>query len=202
MKETKIKICGLFRPCDADFVNEAVPDYAGFVFYPQSPRYVTDAQAAALRARLSPAIVTVGVFVDEAPEHICRLYHEGSIQIIQLHGREDTAYIAQLRAMLPEAEIWKAFRVRSAADMDAARICTTDKVLLDNGYGTGQCFDWSLIKSFEWSMILAGGLSPENIQIAIERFHPWAVDLSSGVEENGVKSREKIKLAVAAAKGR
>lgn len=195
----KVKICGLFRECDADFVNEARPDYAGLVFWPDSRRFVTDALAAAVSSRLAPGIVPVGVFVNEPPEHIRRLCESGVIRAVQLHGGESENALAKLRALLPGVEIWKAFRVCSAADLAAARASSADRILLDNGRGTGQSFDWSLLNRFGRPYLLAGGLTPENLREAA-RFRPWGVDLSSGVETAGVKDRKKVLAAVAAAR--
>ncbi len=196
---TKIKICGLFRECDADFVNEAMPDFAGLVFFDRSRRNVDDSMAELLRKRISPRIKTVGVFVNEPAEHVADLYNKGIINIIQLHGTESADYIARLR-QLTDAEIWKAYKVSYEDDLTAARQSAADKVVLDNGYGTGKRFNWSLLGSGISSMILAGGLDSGNIAEAIKRFHPWAVDLSSGVETGGYKDREKIILAVKAAR--
>ncbi len=198
MSETKIKICGLFRPCDAEFVNSARPDFAGFVFYEKSRRYVTFKEAQKLRESIRPEIRTAGVFVDASLEWIAALYRDKTIGIVQLHGGEDDLFIKRLRQTLPHAEIWKAFKIRSEKDLLAAERSCADRVLLDNGYGTGECFDWSLIKSFSRPFILAGGLTPQNIPEAVLRFHPYAVDLSSGVEKDGLKDRDKIAAAVEA----
>lgn len=196
---TKIKICGLFRECDADYVNEAMPDFAGLVFYDKSRRNVTDQTAALLRERISPEIKTVGVFVNEPVEHIASLYKSGIISIIQLHGTENEEYISRLK-QLTGAEIWKAYKVSYEDDLTAARQSSADKIVLDNGYGTGKRFNWSLLGRGMSNMILAGGLDSGSIKEAISRFHPWAVDLSSGVETGGFKDREKIILAVKAAR--
>lgn len=197
MNDTKIKICGLFRRPDADYVNQAMPDYAGFVFYEKSRRYVTPVQAAMLQKKIDPAIKTVGVFVNDEISLIKDLYESGTINIIQLHGGEDEAYIKELRALLPRAEIWKAFLIRVEDDLQLAKESGADLVVLDNGYGTGACFDWSLLKEgFNRPLILAGGLTPENIPQAVASFHPYAVDISSGVETDRVKDREKIIAAV------
>lgn len=200
MCPTKIKICGLFRTCDAEYVNEAMPDYAGFVFYEKSHRFVTNKQAEALRCSIKPTIQTVGVFVNLDVKTIEKQYKNGTIDVVQLHGDEDEGYIRRLRERLPCAEIWKAFKVKSAETLLKAENCSADRILLDNGYGTGQSFDWTIADSFKRQFILAGGLNPDNIQSAIERFQPFAIDLSSGVESGSVKDRNKILAAVAAAK--
>ena len=188
---SKIKICGLFRPCDIVYVNEARPDWCGFIIdFPRSHRSVTPDQVRSLRAGLDPAIVPVGVFVDRPAEEAAALLNDGTIQVAQLHGHEDAAYIAALRALAPGKEIWKAFKVRSPAD----------RILLDNGYGTGQSFDWSLAGSVTRPFLLAGGLTSENIPDAVARLHPYGLDLSSGVETDRLKDRDKILAAVAAAR--
>ncbi len=201
MSGTKIKICGLFRPCDAQAVNAALPDYAGFVFYEKSHRNLTQAQARALREAIGPSIVTVGVFVDAPKEMIAGLCREKTISTVQLHGGESDDEIRALRELLSSTEIWKAFKIRSNKDIEAAAASAADLVLLDSGQGTGEPFDWSLIHGFPRPFILAGGLTPKTISDAIGRFHPYAVDLSSGVETDGLKDREKISAAVAAARG-
>ena len=198
---SKIKICGLFRPCDIDYVNEARPDWCGFIIdFPRSHRSVTPDQVRSLRAGLDPAIVPVGVFVDRPAEEAAALLNAGTIQVAQLHGREDAAYIAALRALAPGKEIWKAFKVRSPEDLAAAAASPADRILLDNGYGTGQSFDWSLAGSVTRPFLLAGGLTSENIPDAVARLHPYGLDLSSGVETDRLKDRDKILAAVAAAR--
>lgn len=200
MSGTRIKICGLFRQQDAEYVNGAMPDYAGFVFYKKSHRNVTPEQALMLRRLMHPEIITVGVFVDAPRKLINALCREKIISCIQLHGKESDEYISGLRDMLSGTVIWKAYKIRSAADLEAALLSKADMVLLDNGAGTGKCFDWSLLEGFPRPFILAGGLTPANVSDAVSRFHPYGVDLSSGVETEGIKDRGKIFAAVAAAR--
>lgn len=198
---TKIKICGLFRPCDIDYVNEAKPDYCGFIInFPKSHRNLTPEQVRTLREKLDSAVSPVGVFVDEAPETVAALLKEGTISVAQLHGHEDENYIAALRALAPGCTIWKAYNVRAEEDLAAALASTADLVLLDSGQGTGQTFDWSLAAGVKRPFLLAGGLTPENIPQAIESVRPFGLDLSSGVETDKRKDREKILAAVAAAR--
>jgi phosphoribosylanthranilate isomerase len=179
-----------------------MPDYAGFVFHEKSRRNISPAMAREFRRAIHPTIITVGVFVNASGKRIADLYREGVISMIQLHGNEDDDVIKTLRDLLPDAAIWKAFQIRSEKDLEAASVSTADMVLLDNGNGTGACFDWSLLQSFPRPFILAGGLTPQNIPEAITRFHPYAVDLSSGVETDGFKDKNKMMAAVAAAKRR
>lgn len=200
---TKIKICGLFRPCDIDYVNEAKPDWCGFIIdFPRSHRNVAPDQVRALRETLDPAVTPVGVFVDQPPEAVAELLNEGTISVAQLHGHEDGNYIAALRALAPGHPVWKAFKVRSAVDLEQAAASPADLILLDSGQGTGQTFDWSLVTGVERPFLLAGGLTPDNIPPAIETVHPYGLDLSSGVETDKKKDREKILAAVAAARQR
>ena len=197
---TEIKICGLTREADIDYVNEAKPDYIGFILnFPKSRRNLTPEQAAALRSRLSPDIMAVGVFVDRPVEEVVRATETVGLDAIQLHGHEDNAYIAALRerTALP---IWKAFKIRTANDLAAAKKSPADEILLDNGYGTGEAFDWSLADGIKRPFLLAGGLTPENLPDALRSLRPKLVDISSGVETDGRKDRNKILAAVRAAR--
>ena len=189
---TKIKICGLRREQDIRYANELMPDYIGFVFLKGKMRYVTFEEAAHLRSLLDPAIPAVGVFVNEPAENVIRLLQAGTIQIAQLHGQEDEAYAEELRRAGDHCII-RAFAVRSSEDIHRAFAFPADYPLLDNGKGTGETFDWSLFQEQEKPFFLAGGLSPENVKEAIECFHPYAVDVSSGVETDGIKDYEKMK---------
>lgn len=198
---TRIKICGLFRPCDVNYVNEAKPDWCGFVVnFPKSHRNVTPDQVRKLRERLDSHVTPVGVFVNQPVENVAALLNDGTIAAAQLHGSEDGAYIAALRAAAPGCEIWKAFQVRTEHDLEEASASPADLVVLDGGYGAGKVFDWSLAGGFQRPCLLAGGLNPDNLSAAVETLHPWGVDLSSGVELDKKKNREKILAAVAAAR--
>ena len=198
---TRIKICGLFQPQDVDFVNRARPDWCGFVLrFPKSHRNITTEQLRTLRARLAAGVTPVGVFVDQPAEAVAALLEEGLISVAQLHGHEDGAYIARLRALAPGKPIWRAFHIQSPADVQAAEDCPADLVLLDGGQGAGRAFDWSLVRAVRRPYLLAGGLTAENIPEAVAALHPYGVDLSSGVETGRQKDREKILAAVAAAR--
>jgi phosphoribosylanthranilate isomerase len=202
---TKIKLCGLSRPQDIETANQLRPDYIGFIFAPKSRRYVPPKQAAQLRALLDPEILAVGVFVNETPETVAALLGCGIIDIAQLHGGEDEDYIAALRARTDKPLV-QAFRVDTQEDVQRAQRSSADFVLLDAGTGgTGTCFDWSLIQSLERPYFLAGGLGPENVADAVKALHPFAVDVSSGIETDGAKDPEKMKdfvRAVRAADGK
>ena len=186
----KIKLCGLTRRCDIDWANELLPDYVGFVFA-GSRRRVTDEQAAQLRNILREDIPAVGVFVDEPIDHAAALVRQGVIQLVQLHGAEDEAYIQQLRRAVSVLVI-QAFSVRSPEDILDAGKSSADFILLDHGAGgTGQAFDWSLAAALDRPYFLAGGLHPGNAAAAAE-LRPYAVDVSSGIETEGVKDRQKM----------
>ena len=196
---TKIKICGLFRSCDIDYVNEAKPDFCGFIIdVPKSHRNVTVEQVRLLRKNLCPEIQAVGVFVDAPQELIAGLVLDGTLDLVQLHGQEDEVYIAELRKQI-SVPIIKAFSVQTSEDVRRAEESSADCILLDHGSGgTGASFDWSLLTGLTRPYVLAGGLTPENLPGAIKRLHPWTVDLSSGVETDGEKDRSKILAAVQA----
>jgi phosphoribosylanthranilate isomerase len=203
MKRTsvvKIKICGLTRLCEADYVNAALPDYAGFVFYEKSRRYISPEEARKLARAILPEIKKVGVFVDDSLEKIVNIYEDKIINIAQLHGEESQEYIDQLRKLAPDLIIWKAFKIQKLSHLQAAQESQAHMVLLDSGAGSGQRFDWALLENFQRPFILAGGLTPENIPQAISFLRPYAVDLSSGLEIEGLKNKDKIMAAVRAAR--
>ena len=194
---TKIKLCGLFRPCDIETVNLLKPEYIGFVFAPGSKRYISFQRAAELKSLLAPGIKAVGVFTDEAPETVAELLKDQIIDMAQLHGNESGTYLNQLRS-LTEKPLIKAFRILSCLDIRAASVCDADYVLLDSGAGTGTVFNWDLIKELHRPYFLAGGLSPENVSSALKTLHPYAVDVSSGVETDGQKDKIKMTAFVQA----
>lgn len=187
---TKIKICGLTRRCEIDYVNEAKPDYIGFVFWEKSRRYVTKEQAKRLKERLDPGILAVGVFVNERPEKIAELVNTGVIDLIQLHGEEDEEYVHKLKKMTDRPVI-KAVQIKKENNARMPE-STADYYLLDSGKGSGQTLDWGSLPAIERPWFLAGGISAENVQDAIEKLHPYAVDFSSSVETDGRKDRDKI----------
>lgn len=196
---TKIKLCGLSRPCDIEWANRLRPEYVGFVFAAKSKRYVSPEKAADLRSLLAPGICAVGVFVDEEPEKVACLLETGVIDMAQLHGREGEAYIKRLRRYT-DKKIIQAFRIETTEDMKKAEKSRADYVLLDSGAGTGTLFDWELIRGLTRPYFLAGGLTPENVEEAVKKQTPYAVDISSGIETEGYKDRQKMEAFVAAAR--
>ncbi|MBQ3391806.1 MAG: indole-3-glycerol phosphate synthase TrpC [Lachnospiraceae bacterium] len=193
----RIKFCGLTRPEDILAANSLRADYIGFVFWDKSKRYVTPAQAAQLRKLLAPGIKAVGVFVDEEPAQAAALLEVGIIDMAQLHGDESEAYISTLRTMTNKPLI-RAFRVRGQEDLEAARGSSADYVMLDSGAGSGEVFDWSVIREAGRPYFLAGGLNAGNVEQAVRVLHPFAVDVSSGIETDGVKDIKKMAAFAAA----
>ena len=194
---TKIKLCGLSRLEDIQAANRLRPDYVGFVFAPKSRRYVTPARAKTLKEALDEGIQAVGVFVDATEEKVASLLNRGVIDVAQLHGHEDDGYIQALRQQTGRP-IWRAFQVRCVGDLVPAQTSAADCILLDSGAGTGQVFDWDLLRYVDRPYFLAGGLDAQNVSCAVRQAHPYGVDVSSGIETDGRKDQEKMAQFVAA----
>ena len=188
---TYIKMCGLSRECDIQAVNQIKPEYIGFVFWAKSKRYISPEKALKLKKLLDKNIKAVGVFVDESIEKVAELLEKGIIDIAQLHGNETEDDIKNLRE-LTEKPVIQAFRVRSLNDVEKAVKSTADMILLDAGMGDGNVFDWSLIRDIKRPYFLAGGLNCENIAEAVKKMKPYAVDVSSGIETDGLKDMKKM----------
>ena len=189
----KIKICGLKRNEDIEYVNEALPDYIGFVFS-KSRRQVTLQQAYDLKRDLNSRIKSVGVFVNEPQDMIAELAKNGIIDLAQLHGNEDNVYISKLREKTDgKVKIIKAISISNVFSIDQINEIDADFFLLDNGSGgTGKAFDYSLIKNkVNDRIFLAGGINAGNIKNAVS-LNPYCIDVSSGAESDGIKDREKI----------
>ncbi|MBE6468647.1 MAG: phosphoribosylanthranilate isomerase [Coriobacteriaceae bacterium] len=210
---TRVKLCGMFRDEDIPAVVDAAPDLCGFVVeVPSSPRSVSverlvelcslmDAIESAEAAR--SRIGRVGVFVNAPIPYVARAAEAAGLDLVQLHGNENRPYIDALRGRLPRGvRIIQAFRPRVPADAVRIEESHADLVLLDAGQGSGTAFDWSLAAPVTRPFLLAGGLAPETLAEAIREVSPWGVDMSSGIETDGVKDPEKMKAAVAAARGR
>lgn len=186
----KIKICGLTRLQDIQIVNMIQPDYVGFVFA-GTKRKISFDFAQTLKQELDAKIDAIGVFVNEPIQNVLFAAQKGLFDIIQLHGKEDDEYIRTLQQKTA-LKIIKAFM---PIDFCKAQNCPADFILLDNGMGTGQTFDWTLIKSISRPFFLAGGICLKNIERAVEA-NPYAIDVSSGAETNGIKDARKIKELV------
>lgn len=194
---TRIKLCGLSRPADIKIVNSLCPEYIGFVFYEKSSRYVTPEKAVELKNLLSDRIKAVGVFVDEPLEKVVDLLDLGIIDIAQLHGNENDEYIKRLRE-LSKRPVIKAFRIKSKEDIKKAEGSLADFILLDSGQGSGEAFDWELLRDIKRDYFLAGGLDPYNVKDALRILHPYAVDVSSGIEKDHIKDESLMAAFVSA----
>ncbi len=196
---TKIKICGISRKQDILAVNEAMPDYIGFVFA-KSRRQISDETADELKRLLCPKILSVGVFVNENIERINSLCERGIIDLVQLHGDETISYILQLKDRITKPVI-KAVRVSGSEVLNDSMTIPCDYLLLDTYHkehygGTGERFDWSVIPQMNKPYFLAGGIDRDNVLDAINHQKPYCVDVSSAVETEGFKDEFKIKELV------
>jgi phosphoribosylanthranilate isomerase len=194
----RIKICGLFRDEDIDYANEACPDFIGFVFA-QSRRKISPAQAGRMRGRLEAGIVPVGVFVNAPIADITALYRGGVIAIAQLHGNEDAHYIDRLKTETAAAgqNPIQVIKMILAAELETGKPIhqNADYYLIDSGAGSGKTFAWNILNAqrsrLRKPVFLAGGIRLDNIEEAMP-LNPFAIDISSGAETDGVKDRKKI----------
>ncbi len=203
----KVKICGLSRAEDIEIVNRLQPDYIGFVFYNKSKRAVTLEQAAALKNKLSPKIKTVGVFVNAEISFIIKLVQEKIIDLVQLHGDEVASYCEKLRGQIT-VPIIKAVRVKDADSLAGLERFPADYLLLDTyepGMYGGTGKRWRMQPEWETKInkpyFIAGGLTAENVAELTEKTNAFAVDVSGGVEIDGVKNSEKIAAFIAQVRG-
>ena len=208
----KVKMCGISKVETIPAVVEAKPDYMGLVFAP-SKRQVTVDQAKTLVEELhkqytkrynngaeqsnNDEIKTVGIFVNETLDNLVTIATEVNLDAVQLHGDEDEAFIQSLKERT-NVEVWKAVQVRSAADAEKWIDSSADMLLFDAYHkdergGTGEVFDWSSLDEFERPFMLAGGIDSTNVARAIRTVRPYGIDISSGIETDGVKDDEKIK---------
>ena len=200
----KVKMCGISKVETIPAVVEAKPDYMGLVFAP-SKRQVTVEQAKILIEELhkqcinhydTKVVKTVGVFVNETLDNLVRIADTANLDAVQLHGDEDEAFIQSLKERT-NVEVWKAIQIRSAADVEKWIDSSADMLLFDAYHkdergGTGEVFDWSSLDTFERPFMLAGGIDSTNVARAIRTVRPYGIDISSGIETNGVKDDEKI----------
>ncbi len=185
----KIKICGLTRTCDVDFVNAALPDYVGFVFA-KSRRQISFEQAKILKNRLDTKITAVGVFVNAPLDMMEKAVTENIVDILQLHGQEDNTTLVECKKRLPHTKIIKAQQAHDPIPHLA------DYVLFDAPKaGSGQVFDWSCLPKTEKAFFLAGGIGLHNIEQAMQ-YSPYALDISSGAEVQGFKDKHLIEQLI------
>ena len=188
---TKIKFCGLTRPCDIEAANEIKPDYIGFVFAPKSKRRVSYKQAVDLKNLLDKDIKAVGVFLNEDIDQVISLLNLGIIDAAQLHGDESVEYITRIQKETGKPVI-KAFQIHSEQDVTCAEKTIADYIILDAGTGEGKTFDWALVENFKKPYFLAGGLNPGNVTDAMRKLNPYALDVSTGIETDGLKDKKKM----------
>jgi phosphoribosylanthranilate isomerase len=200
--DVKVKICGITSVGDAEAAVEAGADMLGLMFYPDSPRHITEEMAQTIARQLPPFIIRVGVFADQAPEEVFSAMHKCGLNLLQFHGRETPEYCAQFGMMT-----MKAFRIRDAASLKEIPQYQTHAYLLDSyvagkAGGTGAVFNWNLAVEagrLGKPIFLAGGLTPENVTEAVRTVRPFGVDVSSGVEQSpGKKDPKKMRDFIAA----
>lgn len=192
MADTKIKFCGLRREEDVKLAASLGADFMGFILSDRFKRFIAPEKVGKLKEYASSA-KTVGVFVDEPMDYVVSAAKTAKLDMIQLHGSEDEEYIVEIKEKtgLP---VIKMIKPVSLNDIMAGQHSMADLILLDSGAGgTGKTIDWSLAESLGRDYILAGGLNPGNVGDAVRKLKPFAVDVSSGVEESGIKDFEKMK---------
>lgn len=197
MTDTKIKFCGLRLEEDVKLAASLDADFMGFILSKRFRRYVSPDEVSRLKQFVPSKTKTVGVFVDEPEDYVIACAKQADLDMIQLHGCEDDAYIADIKEKtgLP---VIKMIKPVSIDDIITARQSMADLILLDSGAGgTGRVFDWSLAENLGRDYILAGGLTPDNVGDAVKRLKPFAVDVSSGVETDGSKDSSKMKAFAA-----
>lgn len=196
---TELKICGLSRVEDIIAVNRHGADYAGFVFFPKSKRYVDPYKANDLISLLRTDIKPVGVFMDEPLDDVVRIARISGVEMVQLHGHESEEYVEYVKRTLDRPVI-KAYKAGEEGALERAANSSADYVMIDSGAGSGKKFDWSILKDFKRDYFLAGGLDSESVGEAIRMLEPFAVDVSSGVETDGIKDEKKIAEFIKAVK--
>ena len=202
---TKIKICGIRRKVDAEYLNEFMPDYAGFILSKPFWRCIDMMQLQKINDMLSPRIKRVGVFVNESAEYI--LQYAPLLDVIQLHGDENEDLILELKSKT-NCEVWKAIRVQTIDEIKSACNLSADKLLIDSYSkgtygGSGKVANWDLVKQAKITkpFFLAGGISIENCEQAIKEVNPFGLDISSSVETDKLKDKYKIREIIEKIKG-
>jgi phosphoribosylanthranilate isomerase len=205
---TRVKICGVTRRLDAELAAELGADALGFNFSAESPRRISAERAGGIIARLPRRVIAVGVFVNAQPAEVLRIAREANLQMLQLHGEESPEEVRELARWYP---VMKAFRVHARFDVESMKkyeVCSAyllDAFEPERRGGTGKIFNWRIAVAAKrfGTLVLAGGLTPQNVGEAIRRVRPFAVDVASGVESRpGIKDPKKLRaflLAVRAA---
>jgi len=189
---TLVKMCGITREADVKVLNTLCPDFTGFVFWEKSKRLISKENALRLSEMLNPEIKPVGVFLNPTMEEVMDIAGSGCIKMIQLHGDESESFVkdVQNKSGLP---VIRAFKISTKDDLDTAISTDADLLMLDGGAGEGRPFDWSILDNVGRPYLLAGGLTPENVGQAISKAHPYGVDVSTGIETDGLKDPAKMK---------
>jgi phosphoribosylanthranilate isomerase len=201
----RVKICGLRRAEDAAEAVDAGADALGFNFWKGTPRYIAPSEAARIVANAPPGVLTVGVFVDETPKRVVEIADETGIMALQLHGSESPEYLDELGAFLKikTLKVGSGFEPDTMSRYPSASLFLLEGLVAGMAGGTGQTFDWSIAETAKeyGKIILAGGLTPDNVAGAIRRVRPWGVDVASGVEsEPGKKDARLIHEFIQAAR--
>ena len=187
----KTKFCGLRRLEDVAYVNEVKPDFAGFILAKGFRRSISREEMIQLKAKLDPEIQAVGVFVNPDPGEVIGYLEEGLIDVAQLHGEESEEDIVYIKAVTGKPVI-KAVRAENRFLVEAWLDTAADFLLFDSGTGSGETFDWGILQDIDRDFFLAGGLNAENLEQAVTSCRPYGVDVSSGIETDGVKDLEKM----------
>lgn len=200
----RVKICGITQPQQSVAMTSLGATALGFICIPSSPRYVTTRQIRAAVDGLSDSIDTIGVFANLGFSEIKDIVIDSGLTGVQLHGDESPDFCQHLRQIIPNTEIIKALRIANPLDLQKVSHYTevVDTLLLDAYHpqhlgGTGKTIDWQMLKHFQPSCpwLLAGGLTPDNVMVALSQVKPDGIDLSSGVEiKPGDKDLEKVAL--------
>ena len=196
---TLVKMCGITREADVGVLNTLHPDFTGFVFWEKSKRFISKGDALRLSEMLDPKIEPVGVFLNPSIEKVIDIAGSGCIKMIQLHGDESESFVREVqnKSGLP---VIRAFKISTKDDLDTAVSTDADLLMLDGGAGEGRSFDWSILDDVNRTYLLAGGLTPENVEQAISKAHPYGVDVSTGIETDGLKDPDKMRRFMTAVK--
>jgi len=190
----QVKICGITNLKDALCAAENGVAAVGFIFHSPSPRCIDPLKATDIINELPDGLVKVGVFVNEAAEEVKRIYDDCRLDMIQLHGDESPEYCRHF----PKSHVIKALELKNEDDLKKAALYSVDAILLDSRHaglygGTGKTMDWNLASQVSRPLILSGGLKEENVMDALQKVHPAALDINSGVESSpGKKDHAKI----------
>lgn len=200
MRQLQVKLCGLTRLQDARLAVKLGLDMLGFIFYRKSPRWLSQREARAIMSELPATIDRVGVFVNEDKNRVIDIGHNLRLDYVQLHGSEPAAYVAAVQRS--GLKVIKAFSITERNDYDVVMRCKAELVLLDHGSGgMGTRFDWGVRPPRRINnLVLAGGISADNVEEGVTRFRPLVVDVNSSVETSpGRKSAKKLKAFMALA---